>query len=76
MHHSSVATNYNNIGLVWQSLSIYDKSLESYEYSLAIRLKTLGENHPDVASSYYNLSGVWKLKGNNDKALEFLIKSI
>ena len=28
-----------------------DKALEYYEKSLAIRLETLGEDHPDVAQS-------------------------
>jgi tetratricopeptide (TPR) repeat protein len=46
------------------------------ENSLAIRLKTLGDEHPDVAFSYNNIGSIWKRKGKFDKALEFYEKSL
>ncbi len=49
----------------------YDKALEYHEKCLAIRLKTLGEEHPDVTVSYINIGSIWNYKGNYDKALEY-----
>jgi len=43
---------------------------------LAIRLKTLGGEHPYVADSYNNIGVVWKNKGEYDKALDFYQKSL
>ena len=40
---------------------------------MAIKLKTLGEEHPDVATSYNNIGMVWKSKGDYEKALEYYI---
>jgi tetratricopeptide (TPR) repeat protein len=49
----------------------YDKALEYHEKCLAIRLKTLGGEHPDVTVSYINIGSIWNYKGNYDKALEY-----
>ena len=74
--HPSVATSYNNIGLVWKLKGEYDKALEYYEKSLAIRLKTFGENHAAVATSYNNIGGIWDSRGEYDKALDYYKKSL
>ena len=75
-NHSSVATSYNNMGLVWKSKGNYDKALEYYEMSLVISIKTIGENHSWVAATYGNIGQVWDSKGNYDKALEYYEKSL
>ena len=54
----------------------YDIALEYYEKSLAIRLKTLGGEHPDVANSYNNIGFIWDDKDEYDKALEYYEKSL
>jgi tetratricopeptide (TPR) repeat protein len=54
----------------------YDKALEYQEKSLAIRLKTLGVEHPDVAMSYNNIGILYRHKVEYDKALEFYEKSL
>ena len=54
----------------------YDKALEYFEKSLAIDLKTLGDEHPIVATSYNNIGMVWKRKGEYDKALEYYEKCL
>ena len=46
-----------------------------FNKSLAIRLYTLGENHPDVAQSYNNIGIVYQAKGDSRKAKEYRTKS-
>ena len=50
------------------------KALEYCEKSLAIRIQTLGENHPDVARSYNNIGLTYINKGDCNKALEYYEK--
>jgi len=54
----------------------FDKALEYYTKSLAIRLKTLGGEHPHVADSYNNIGITWDDKYEYDKALEYYEKSL
>jgi tetratricopeptide (TPR) repeat protein len=54
----------------------YNKALEYHEKCLAIRLKTLGGEHPDVTVSYINIGSIWNYKGNYDKALEYYEKCL
>jgi len=54
----------------------FDKALEYYQKCLAIRLKTLGEEHPHVATAYNNIGNTWYSKGEYDKALEYYTKSL
>ena len=56
------------------------KALEYYEILLAIRLETLGGNHPDVAKVYKKMCEVDFKKGdmqkgeyNSDKALDIKV---
>ena len=51
-NHPSLATSYNNIGLVYDNMGEYSKALEYYEKDLEITKKALPPNHPDVATSY------------------------
>ena len=71
-----MATSYNNIGVVYKAKGEYDKALEYYQKSLAIRLKQLGPDHPDVATSYNNIGLVYDNKAEYDKALEYYQKSL
>ena len=41
----------------------YDRAIEYYERSLAIKLKTVGENHPGTAATYTSLGQAYKAKG-------------
>ncbi|KIM09585.1 MAG: hypothetical protein KU38_08500, partial [Sulfurovum sp. FS08-3] len=63
-------------GLVYDSIGEYDKALEFYQKSLAIREEVLGIKHPDTATSYNNIGEVYKSKGEYDKALEFYQKAL
>ena len=53
----------------------YDKALEYYDKSKAIREKKLGAEHPDTASTYCNMAIVYSDMGNYDKALKYFEKS-
>ena len=54
------------MGKVHKLKGDYDKALEYYNKSLAIRLNALGEKHPDVADSYNNIGMVYHAKGDYD----------
>ncbi|CAF1502842.1 unnamed protein product, partial [Didymodactylos carnosus] len=74
-NHPSLATTYNNIGLVLHEKVLhqkgeYDKALENYESALEIQLKPLPFNHPSLATTYNNIGLVLHEKGEYDKALE------
>ena len=53
----------------------YDKALEHYQKSLAIKLKQLGPEHPSVAISYNNMAYVYKAKKDLAKAKEYWEKA-
>ena len=46
--HPSVATTYNNMGLVYRNQADYPRALEYYQMSLDIRSGTLGKDHPST----------------------------
>ena len=70
-----MATSYSNIGAVHRKKGEYDKALEHYQKSLAIRLKQLGPEHPHVAISYNNMAYVYKAKKDLAKAKEYWEKA-
>ena len=43
---------------VYEAQGKYDEAAAMYKKSLAIKIKTLGEEHPSVATTYGNLAGV------------------
>ncbi|CAF4248092.1 unnamed protein product, partial [Rotaria sordida] len=48
-NHPSLASSYNNIGLVYYNMGGYSKALEFYEKSHKIYSKALPPNHPSLA---------------------------
>ena len=56
--HADVATSYNNLASVYNSLGEYNEAKELYEKALTICKKIFGEDHADVATSYNNLASV------------------
>lgn len=58
------------LGVVFEKKGDYDKALENYRSSLAVRKKALGPDHHLVASILSNLGNVFERQGKYDKALE------
>jgi tetratricopeptide (TPR) repeat protein len=48
-----VATSFNNIGSMYWSKGDYDRALENFNKSLAIRTKVLGPKSIDVAQTSF-----------------------
>ncbi len=71
-----VAVCLHKIGDINRQLGKYQKALEGYEKSLAIRLKILGGNHPYVATCYNNIAKVHADLGEYEKALNGYEKSL
>ena len=63
--HVNVATSYNNLALVYNSLGEYNQGKEFHQKALTIRKKSFGEDHADVATSYGMLASVPSSLGEN-----------
>ena len=74
--HPDVATNYNNIGLLYEDQGDYAKALEYYNKALEISIQVLGEKHPDVAKCYNDLGIIYYRQGEYAKTLEFFNKAL
>ena len=71
---AELATNYNNIGAIYQSKGDYDKALEYYQKSLKIKGQ-IGDQ-AGLAAIYNNIGLIYDSKGDYDKALEYYQKSL
>ena len=72
-----MATDYSNIGGVYDSRGDYDKALEYYQKALNIGLKIYGtEEHPNIAIRYSNIGLAYSNKGDYDRALEYYEKAL
>jgi tetratricopeptide (TPR) repeat protein len=67
---------YNGLASFFENASKFDFALKYYNKILAIRLLSLGDEHPDVAKSYYCIGGIWYEKGNFTKALKYYEKCL
>ena len=65
-----VATSYNNLASLYNSLGKYNQAKELHEKALMIRKKISGEKHADVATSYNNLVSVCYRLGEYNQAKE------
>eukprot|EP00002_Diphylleia_rotans_P039608 TRINITY_DN921_c0_g1_i14.p1 TRINITY_DN921_c0_g1~~TRINITY_DN921_c0_g1_i14.p1 ORF type:complete len:135 (-),score=29.28 TRINITY_DN921_c0_g1_i14:234-638(-) len=70
-----VAMSYNNIGAVYDSQGKNEQALEYYDKSLAIRIKTLGAEHPNVAGSYYNMACLFENQRKFQQAIDYFTKA-
>lgn len=59
-----------SLGNLYTEIAQYDKALELNEKCLAIRLKTLGTEHPEVAASYSTIGLILFQIGEYNKALK------
>lgn len=59
------AIMYNNIGLIYQEMEMYEKALKYHELAFQERLS---KNHMDLAASYNNMGICYERLGMRDKA--------
>jgi len=65
-----------NIGQQFEFIANYEKAIENYKKSLAIRLDSFGEDHPDSCKAYESLGGGWMKTGEYNKAIEYFEKAL
>ena len=65
-----------DVGRVMSRSNYYDKAVELYEKSLAVREEVLGKEHSTTATTYNNISTVMLAKGDLVGALEILHKAL
>jgi signal transduction histidine kinase len=70
----NAASVLNNLGVIYQNLSNYEKAKEAYEESTAIR-EELGDFRGAIGS-YNNLGTIYKYLGDFEKAEAFFQKAI
>ena len=71
-----ISNFYYVIAQQFKFISEYDKAIEYFEKSLAIRVKVHGDQHPSTGLTYNKLGVVWSDKGEYDKAIEYYEKSL
>ena len=67
---------FNFIGIAYMNQGKLNESIEYYQKSLEIRLKTVGEDHPDTADSYNNIGIAYMNQGKFNEAIEYYEKSL
>ncbi|CAF3388694.1 unnamed protein product [Rotaria socialis] len=67
---SSLSKLYQRFGLVANSKGEYDSSLEWYEKSLEIMMKTRPFDYVNIGNTHNNIGGVHRNKGDSLRALE------
>ena len=66
----------NTIGRVYQRLGHYEAALEQFERALALRRKTLGEDHPAVSESAHDLAWLLHLMGDRERSESLLRQTL
>ena len=58
-NHANVATSYDNLASVYNSVREYNQAKDLNEKALMIRKKIFDEDHADLAKTYNNLAAVY-----------------
>jgi eukaryotic-like serine/threonine-protein kinase len=66
----------STMGLVYDSLGLYDPAQKLLDNALETRTSALGPDHPDVADTWGQLGTVWWHKGDLAKAREFIERAL
>jgi CHAT domain-containing protein/tetratricopeptide (TPR) repeat protein len=74
--HPNVAVILNDLAIVYQAMSQYDKAEPLYLRGLQIREDKLGKNHLDVATSLNNLGTLYEATGQYTKAEPLYLRSL
>ncbi len=61
--HVDYAASLNNLGILYERIGSYDKSMMNHKKCLQIRKEALGEKHPDYGQSLNNLAVMYYLLG-------------
>ncbi len=61
---------YSNLGMVFDELKQYEKSIKYYNLSLKIKRGLQGDNQKSIFISYNNLGNTFKHSGQLDKAIK------
>ncbi|HEY5945290.1 MAG TPA: serine/threonine-protein kinase, partial [Kofleriaceae bacterium] len=72
---SEVAHSLSNAGTALTWAGKFDEARAAHEKALALRIETLGPDHPDVAFSYHGLGILFDETGKPDQALDQFQKS-
>ncbi len=65
-----MATDLNNLALLYQAQGNYAEAEPLYRRSLAIQEKALGPEHPNVVQSLENYAALLRETGRADEAAE------
>jgi tetratricopeptide (TPR) repeat protein len=66
----------STVGRVYRSLGLYDEAASMFEQSLAIRVETLGDDHPDIAPNLNSLAGLHVRQGRSAEAEPLLQRAL
>ncbi|CAF0873926.1 unnamed protein product [Adineta steineri] len=72
----AVASQYNNIGLVYHEKDNFAEALKNYKKALEIQLQVLPSNHPMFADSYNNIGEIYRDQGDYAHALDYYNKTL
>ncbi|CAF1273341.1 unnamed protein product [Rotaria sp. Silwood1] len=71
-----LSSNYNNIGLMHDSMENYSLALSFYEKALEIQKHSLPSEHPSLATVYDNIGMVYRSLGDYTTALSYCEKAL
>ena len=74
--HHSIASLYNNVGLIYGSWGELDKALKYCLKALGMFMEMRGINYHETASTYNNIAGFYSSKGKYTDALENHFKAL
>ena len=68
---ASVASNYNNIGVIHDRLGNYKTALDFYLKAININKTVFDIKNPELATNYNNIGTLYLSQGNNNEALKY-----
>ena len=66
----------NSMGMLYKTQGKMERSQDSYERSLNVRIELLGEDHPETLATRHNLAELFISWNKPDRAQELLNKNI
>lgn len=75
-HLTNIATTYNNIAAIHQSMGNYSEAYKYYRKTLTVEEKHLPADSPELATTYSNIGLVCKSEGKYRQAIEMYFKAL